>query len=112
MKCRKSIARYHHPLLIAYPILTHFMLNTDIMADSKKTVSAAARSQTFTAVNKACNTYGIDAKQLMPVYGRKLDDVPAELKKAWMMAHRIARNYAEANLKAARTEAAMASAAL
>ena len=84
------------------------------MADSKKTasVSAATRSQTFTAVNRACNTYGIDAKQLLPVYGKKLDDVPSKLKKAWVLAHQIARSYGKANRKAARTEAATESAAL
>lgn len=82
------------------------------MKNTGNAVSAATRSQTFTAINKACNTYGVDAKQLLPIYGKKLSDVPSGLKKAWIMAHRIARNYGKANAKAARTETAMTSAAL
>ena len=81
------------------------------MANTGNAVSAATRAQTFAAINKACNAYGVDAKKLLPAYRKKLDDVPAELKKAWMMAHRIATKYGEANRKAAQAEAAMASAA-
>ena len=61
----------------------------------------------FAAVNTACRTYGVDAKELLPVYGKKLSDVPDGLRKAWMQAHRIARNYEKANRKATIASAAL-----
>ena len=76
----------------------------------KTSVSAATRNQTFAAVGCAAKIYKVDSKKLLSVLGKKIDDVPAPLKAAWIKAHDILRNYRKANGK--RAEAAMASAAL
>ena len=63
-----------------------------------------------TATGRAAKAYKIDAKELLSVLGKKIDDVPAHLKAAWITAHDIMRNYRKSNAR--KVEAAMASAAL
>ena len=79
------------------------------MKTSKNTVSAVTRSQTFAAVGRAAKSHKVDSRQLLSVLGKKKDDVPAHLVKAWITAHDILRNYGKGNARKA--EAAMASAA-
>ena len=75
---------------------------------SNTAVSAATRSQTFASVGRAAKVCKVDSKELLSVFGKKIEDVPANLKRAWILAHDILRNYKKSNAKKA--EAAEAAA--